>query len=145
MTIKFKKSLVGKPAPAGVHRTGIEVREWYLANGKCPEIVWGRDRWSRGHLCGRPIKDHNRGLCGLHVGALTRRENADAARAAKRQSSEDNAAHSDRLVNALNKVLPRGQAAQHYVLDPSTGLRFTGKVVLTADAAEALIDLLTRE
>lgn len=144
MSIKIKKSLVGKPAPVGVGRTSTEMAEWMVANGKCPEYVSGSDRWSRGRLCGRPIKDEERGLCGVHVGVLARRESASAKRKADRQRSEDNAARADRLVAALNKLLPEGYAEQHYMIDNS-GLRFTGKVVLNATAAEAVLAALTKK
>lgn len=139
--VKFKKSLVGKPEPTDVPRNGIEMSEWLLANGLCPE--WSRSsRGWGGGLCRRPIKDHERGLCGPHAGAVKRRENADKERADQRRRSKDNVTKAERLCKALGRAVKGGSFEPHYRIDHRGALRWTGDVVISADTAEALLDLL---
>jgi hypothetical protein len=144
MTVRIKKSLVGKPEPEGVNRCGQEMADWMRANGQCAEYVRPRDGWTRGHLCGRAITDHARCLCSVHKGIATRKENEAKDRAALRKRSEDNLAKGKRLAKALNR-LAKTDAEAEIVTDWRGGYRYTGGIVLSAKDAEAVIALLKGE
>lgn len=115
-------------------------------SNKCQETIYSRGYWGGSRPCGRPIKDADRGMCGIHARSAKNREDKDAARKASQSASDSNWSKGQQSADQIAKILgiDSGVIAARSVRS-DLSVFFTGGVTLSAEAAEALIGLLTEE
>ena len=138
--VQLRPELKGTPKPPykgyGADTSQVR-REWELANGRCPEVTVGSERWAHVKLCCRSIKTEGALKCNMHLGVDRRREAKEAEREAKTNHSMNNQARAARLVEQL--AVYGIEARPSYSSITNT---YTGGLTISGPEADKLLKLL---
>ena len=128
-----------------VLRTFQEEEDAYVYLGQCPRRVYSGSRDWSGHVCQRLLRDGAE-LCGLHLGAIKRRENKRLEEEQDRERRGNvEAAVRERVAGLAEQVKALGLESYsiqpHYYRDLRS-YRLTGDVVVSAALLESLLNLI---